>query len=117
MTYPADNRGEISYPRYMTTSNRDTGERRSAFDAGFELHPIQRGAAIATASKWRDVLVAGIDADGVIELVDLFSGAAARVWNYLDHTEAISVGEPVSWHPQYGVLAAGELHLSVKALG
>jgi hypothetical protein len=86
---------------------------RCGFETGYELHPIQRLAAVAAASHWRDSVVASVGDDGWVELVDLDSQAVSRVW----HFEAIEVsaGEPVSLHDQYGVLAVGRALYSVRA--
>jgi hypothetical protein len=78
---------------------------RGGFEAGYELHPIQRIAAVATASKWRDVVVTDVADDGWIELVDLETQAESRVWHF--ERVGVSVGEPVSFHEQYSVLAVG----------
>jgi hypothetical protein len=84
------------------------------FRGGFDLHPIQRRAAAATASKWRDALVTAIDANGHLEIVDFGDGTRIRLWNSEDRTAEVAVGSPVSFHPQYNVLAVGELWLSVR---
>jgi len=85
---------------------------RCGYETGFELNPIQRLAAVATASQWRDVVVTGISADGWIDLVDLDTQAASRAWHY--EPTGVSVGEPVSLHGQYGVLAVGRALFSVR---
>jgi len=85
---------------------------RSGFETGFELHPIQRLAAVATASRWRDAVVAAVGADGWIDLVDLASDAPSRVWHHV--STGVSVGEPVSLHEQYDVLAVGRALFSVR---
>jgi hypothetical protein len=85
------------------------------FQPGFALHPIQRSAALATSTKWRDALVSSVTDDGVIELVVLENDSVIRVWNYLDLTASVTPGEPVSLHSQYNVLAVGNLLLSVQA--
>jgi len=85
---------------------------RSGFETGFELNPIQRLAAVATPSHWRDVVVTGISADGWIDLVDLDTQAESRVWHY--ESTGVTVGEPVSLHDQYGVLAVGRALFSVR---
>jgi hypothetical protein len=87
---------------------------RSAFDAGFELNPIQRQAAVATASKWRDAIVTGITPDGYIDLVDLATDRPERVWHYLSLSPILGIGEPVSVHGLYGVLAVGSRLVSVR---
>ena len=85
---------------------------RSGFETGFELNPIQRLAAVATPSHWRDVVVTGVSADGWIDLVDLDSQAESRAWHY--ESTGVTVGEPVSLHDQYGVLAVGRTLFSVR---
>jgi hypothetical protein len=86
----------------------------AAFETGYELHPIQRQAALATASKWRDAIVVGVTAEGWIELLDLATDASAQVWHYRDLTASITPGEPVSINAHYGVLALGGNHISVR---
>ena len=85
---------------------------RSGFETGFELNPIQRLAAVATPSHWRDVVVTGVSADGWIDLVDLDTQAESRVWHY--ESTGVAVGEPVSLHDQYGVLAVRRALFSVR---
>jgi hypothetical protein len=86
---------------------------RSGYETGYELHPIQRVAARAAASHWRDAVVTGIAADGWIDLVDLDTEVASRVWHYA--AVDVAVGEPVSLHAQYSVLAVGREQYSVRA--
>ena len=85
---------------------------RSGFETGFELNAIQRLAAVATPSHWRDVVVTGVSADGWIDLVDLDTQAQSRAWHYA--STGVTVGEPVSLHDQYGVLALGRALFSVR---
>ncbi|MEX1077902.1 MAG: hypothetical protein WED09_02185 [Homoserinimonas sp.] len=82
------------------------------FETGYELHPIQRQAAIATASRWRDAIVTAVTADGWIELRDLVTDAATRVWHYADLS--VTPGEPVTINAHYGVLALGRNYISVR---
>ena len=86
---------------------------RSGYETGFELNPIQRLAAVATASHWRDAVVTAVGTDGWIELVDLDDQSRSRAWHY--ESTGVSVGEPVSVHDQYGVLAVGRALFSVRA--
>jgi hypothetical protein len=86
---------------------------RSGFETGYELNPIQRLAAVATPSHWRDAVVTSVGADGWLELVDLQSDAVSRAWHY--ESTGVTVGEPVSLHDQYGVLAVGGALFSVRA--
>lgn len=85
---------------------------RSGYETGYELHPIQRLAAVATASHWRDSVVTRVTGDGWIDLADLDTQAPTRVWHHA--AIAVSVGEPVSLHDQYGVLAVGRSLYSVR---
>ncbi len=85
---------------------------RSGFEAGHELNAIQRLAAVTTASHWRDVVVTSVSTDGWIDLVDVDSQAESRVWHY--EATGVSVGEPVSLHDQYSVLAVGQALFSVR---
>lgn len=85
---------------------------RCGFAAGYELNAIQRLAAVTTASHWRDVVVTAVGSDGWIDLVDLDSQAESRAWHY--ESTGVTVGEPVSLHDQYGVLAVGRALFSVR---
>jgi hypothetical protein len=85
---------------------------RSGYATGYDLHPIQRLAAVATASHWRDRVVTRVTDDGWLELVDLDTDEPSRVWHH--EAIAVSVGEPVSVHDQYGVLAVGRSLYSVR---
>jgi hypothetical protein len=87
---------------------------RGGLEAGYQLHPIQRLAAIATASQWRDALVVEATATGTITVYDLASDSTRTLWHFADLTEILPAGEPVSVHEEYGVLAIGERHLSVS---
>jgi len=89
-----------------------SGALRSGYETGYELNPIQRLAAVTTASRWRDVVVTAVGADGWIDLVDLDTQACSRAWHY--ESTGVTVGEPVSLHDQYGVLAVGRELFSVR---
>jgi hypothetical protein len=84
---------------------------RCGYETGYELHPIQRLAAVAAASHWRDVVVTEASTDGWIELTDL-EGNVSRVWHF--ESTGVTVGEPVSLHDQYSVLAVGRALYSVR---
>jgi hypothetical protein len=84
---------------------------RCGYETGYELHPIQRLAAVAAASHWRDVVVTETSTDGWIELTDL-DGSVSRVWHF--ESTGVTVGEPVSLHDQYSVLAVGRALYSVR---
>jgi hypothetical protein len=86
---------------------------RGGLEAGYQLHPIQRRAAIATPSQWRDALVVGATASGTITVYDLASDTTDTLWHFADLTDVLPVGEPVSVHEEYGVLAIGERYFSV----
>jgi hypothetical protein len=104
-----------SSPDNASTDGPQTGAvsmMRSGFETGFELHPIQRLAAVTTASRWRDAVVAAVGTDGWIDLVDLDTDAPSRVWHH--RATGVSVGEPVSLHGQYDVLAVGRTLYSVR---
>jgi hypothetical protein len=85
---------------------------RSGFEAGYELNAIQRMAAVTTPSRWRDMMVTAVGADGWIDLVDVDTQAQSRAWHY--ESTGVSVGEPVSLHGQYSVLAVGQALFSVR---
>lgn len=95
----------------MSTPNRDL---LSAFAAGFELHPIQQRAAMATPNKWVDSFVTAIGNDGVIILTSLEDGSLTRVWHHLGLD--LELGEPVAVHSVYGVLSRGGEYFSVAEL-
>ena len=84
------------------------------FETGYELHPIQRQAALATRSRWRDAIVTAVTPDGWIELLDLDTDAVRRVWHYADLSASVTSGEPVTLNAHYGVLAIGATCLSVR---
>jgi hypothetical protein len=84
------------------------------FQTGYELHPIQQRAALATRSLWRDAIVSTVAADGWIDILDLATDAVARVWHYADLTETVAPGEPVTLNARYGVLAIGHTFFSVR---
>lgn len=84
------------------------------FETGYELHPIQRRAALVTRSRWRDAIVTAVRPDGWVELLDIDVDAATRVWHYADLTASIAPGEPVALNAHYGVLAVGATCLSVR---
>ncbi|MCU1526054.1 MAG: uncharacterized protein JWO18_2948 [Microbacteriaceae bacterium] len=86
---------------------------RARIDGGYELHPIQRQAAIATPSRWRDALVVSAEADGAIEVFDIESESTRNLWHFADLTGFVSAGEPVSLHADYDVLAIGDAYFSV----
>ena len=111
MTYSLGN-PSADRPQTGAVAMTRTGTLRSGYEAGYELNPIQRLAAVTTASHWRDVVVTAVGADGWIDLVDVDTQAHARAWHY--ETTGVSVGEPVSLHDQYSVLAVGKALFSVK---
>ncbi|HEU5222551.1 MAG TPA: hypothetical protein VFU07_02590 [Candidatus Lumbricidophila sp.] len=82
---------------------------------GHGLHAMQERLASVAASKWDDVIVSAVDADGFIEVVSPFSSEATRVWHHEPLIGRVAVGEPVALHSVYGVLAVGAERLSVAA--
>ena len=86
---------------------------RSGYETGYELHPIQRLAANAATSHWRDAVVTAVGVDGWIDIVDLATDAVGSIWHYAPI--AVAVGEPVSLHTQYSVLAVGREKFSVRS--
>lgn len=87
---------------------------RSRVGSGFDLHPIQRSAAIATPGKWRDALVTEVFATGDIQLQHVEDGHARIIWHYQDLTSTLKPGDPVAVHADYDVLAAGGTHYSIR---
>ncbi|HEY0259703.1 MAG TPA: hypothetical protein VGC18_07620 [Lacisediminihabitans sp.] len=86
---------------------------RTGFETGYELHPIQRQAAIATPGRWRDGLLVGAASDGAIEIYDLEAATSRVLWHHADLTGMLETGEPVALHADYDVLAAGGSYYSV----
>ena len=111
MTYSLDN-ASADRPPTGAVSMMRAGSLSSGFETGFELNPIQRLAAVTTASHWRDVVITAVGTDGWVDLVDVETQAQSRAWHY--ESTGVSVGEPVSLHDQYSVLAVGQALFSVK---
>jgi hypothetical protein len=80
---------------------------------GHRLHLMQQRLAATTASKWVDVIVVGLDADGFATLAELGTDTAHRVWHHDSLEGALNIGEPVALHIVYGVLARGADRISV----
>jgi hypothetical protein len=106
MTYSTDN---ASADRPQTGA---VSMMRSGYETGYGLNAIQRLAAVTTASHWRDVVVTAVGSDGWIDLVDLDTQTESRAWHH--ESTGVTVGEPVSLHDQYGVLAVGRALYSVR---
>lgn len=78
--------------------------------AGHAVLPIQRVVAAASPSAYRDAFVTSIEDDRV----ELAAWDDARIVIRTHDTAALTVGEPVSFHPVAGVLSvAGGALLSV----
>ena len=82
---------------------------------GHGLHAMQERLAAATASKWIDLIVAGVDHDGFATLVDLEGADVRRVWHHDGFAGVLRAGEPVALHGVYGVLAVGDERFSVAS--
>jgi hypothetical protein len=74
---------------------------------GHALSAIQLRAASATPSKWQDATVSSISPTGWVVLAPVFGGADVPVWHHADLTQTLAIGDPVSLHALYNVLAAG----------
>jgi hypothetical protein len=85
----------------------------ASIEAGHGMSVLRDRLSRATPSGWRDGIVAALDG-GRADIVFL-DGDADAVWNHTVLEGALIVGEPVSVHAVYGVLAAGELRFSVAA--
>lgn len=68
-------------------------------------------------SRWVDALVVAARTDGVVEVVEAFSGRVHELWNHADLSAVLVPGTPVALQVPYGVLAVGGELLSVRPLG
>ncbi len=80
---------------------------------GHRLHRMQHRLATTTASKWIDAIVLELDNDGFATLVEFGGGEVRRVWHHESLNGSLAVGEPVTLHSVYGVLARGADWFSV----
>lgn len=78
---------------------------------GHAMHVMQVQLARSARSGWRDGLVDEVTADGWIGVTPLDGGTRLRVWHHAPLAPA--VGEPVSVHGTYHVLAQGRSWYSV----
>ncbi len=74
---------------------------------GHALSRIQLSIASATPSRWLDAIVGSVSDDGRAELIPVFGEETVALWHHADLSGVLAVGEPVSVHTSYGVLAAG----------
>jgi len=88
----------------------------SAFDDGYELHPIIHRAAVATSSQWVDAVVVEASPDGTIALARLEDGVTETRWHHADLGGILLPGSPIALHSVYSVLATGDALVSVRAL-
>jgi hypothetical protein len=100
-------------PAVMTCSGDGGHHACDASAPGHAISPIRERAAIATPSKWRDALVAHVDAEGWVAL-DLFdTDERLWAWHHEALTAHLSVGQPVAVHSVYDVLSIGRTRLSL----
>lgn len=83
--------------------------------SGHGLNPIQDRLSRVTPSKWIDAVITEVDAHGFVEVTDVRSGEASRVWHHEPLLGRAVIGEPVALHSVYGVLTVGAERLSVAA--
>lgn len=81
--------------------------------AGHATLAIQERVTAATPSKWRDGIVRDVSTGGWIAIDLIESGETEWVWNHADRTKSLPVGQPVSLHALYHVLALGDEHVNV----
>lgn len=79
---------------------------------GHGINAVQGRLAQATASKWADGIVLGVDAHGFVTVAEL-AGDIRRLWHHAPLGDTLAVGEPVAVHALYGVLAHGNDRFSV----
>jgi hypothetical protein len=99
--------------RYTASCDCEFGMECMTFAPGHALPLIQDRLASATASKWRDAVVAEVADDGWTRLVTIDDQAQVWVWNHASAEPTISEGEPVAIHALYNVLAVGRTRLNV----
>jgi hypothetical protein len=83
----------------------------SSTRAGHDVLAVQEVVAAASPSAYRDAIVTAVD-EGRIDLVEFATGSLLRLWHHAP--VALTIGEPVAYHPVAGVLATGTLRLSVR---
>lgn len=80
---------------------------------GHALSVIQLRVASATPSKWLDATVRSVSASGWVVLAPLVGEADVSLWHHADLTDTLAVGDPVSLHALYNVVAAGRHRFNV----
>lgn len=83
----------------------------SSTRAGHSVHPAQEVVAAASPTAYRDAIVVAVHA-GRVHLAEIATGSALRLWHH--SPVALSVGEPVAFHPVAGLLAVGDVQFSVR---
>ncbi len=84
---------------------------------GHGLPLIQERLASATPGKWADAVVVAVSTAGWIEIAVLSDDDTLMLWNHADHTDSLSVGDPVAVHSVYDVLAVGGAKYNVLRAG
>ena len=74
---------------------------------GHRLHLMQQRLATTTASRWIDAIVLELEDDGFATLAEFDGDGVRRVWHHESLGGSLAVGEPVTLHSVYGVLARG----------
>lgn len=93
------------------------GERCTSVAPGHALHLIQARLAAATPSEWTDAVVESADAvTGVVVARSLTDAAPIVLWSGAGAASVVSVGEPVSVHRRYDVLAVGPQRFNVAPI-
>ncbi|HEY5224550.1 MAG TPA: hypothetical protein VIJ18_16065 [Microbacteriaceae bacterium] len=91
----------------------EQGQMCATEGPGHALSRIQLSIASATPSRWQDAIVDSLSGDGRAVLVPVFGEEPVAVWHHTDLSGALKVGDPVSVHSLYGVLAAGRQRFNV----
>ena len=97
---------------------RSAGECCTLSAVGHVVSAIRERVTAATPGKWRDGIVCyapsarGIGGSWIgIDIFD--SPGTVWLWNHADLSTAVSLGEPVSLHELYDMLAIGTTRVSV----
>ena len=102
------------------TDRRDAacecGAAEDRWGGGHSLSFLQRRLAEATSTKWRDAVVTSVSTGGLITADTIDDGTELVVWNHVDQTSIVRLGEPVSLHTVYRVLAIGAQRISIADL-
>lgn len=96
-----------------TQCNSAHGESCVDHGPGHAMRTLHERVSAATPSKWRDGIVSTVSADGWIALEMLETDERVWVWNHVDRTASVTVGQPVALHAIYHALAFGRERINV----